>query len=157
MPLHLFTIAIPRSTTLRTPEDASRWIMQRYKMSGYVEGGPVEGKPGVFAWFFFFDPCYKTQMSQALLVVLDSIEKGEKVQIYFGKPDKKGNRPYHYIVRSNKPYHRQETAPVDAELFAQWDGKSSFQEFLYERDPSLKDASLQFIQFGSFEPEPLKD
>jgi hypothetical protein len=149
-PLHIHVLVIPYSTTIRTLADAIRWAKRYFKCRGYVEGGPVEGKPGVFAWFFFPDPCYENQLSDELLVAYNDIKDGSKAKIYHGKPNNKGQRQYHHIVKSTNPYHRRETEPVDEELYALWDGSISFQEFLYERDPSLKDSLM--LQFGSFEP-----
>ena len=150
---HICVLACPYSRDLDTPEKAGRWFSKQYEMPGYVEGGPRPGYPGTFAWFFYVDPRLKAQFSRRLLAALETLQRGEQVKIYYGKPNKKGERPYRLLVVSNQPHHRQVTGEVDMEVYIEWDQTIPFQEFRIQRDPKLNDDTAVYVAFGTFDPE----
>ena len=153
---HLCVLACPHTKDLDTLEKAWWFFWNQYGMPGYVEGGPVPEKPGVYAWFFHVNPRLKAQMSRRLLATLESLQRGDPVKIYYGKPNKKGERPYRMIVVSNQPHHRQVTGPVDMEVYEAWDPAISYQEYRKQRDPNLEKDSAVYVAFGSFDPEPIE-
>ena len=153
---HICVLAIPYTKDLNTLKKAWWFFWHLYGMPGYVEGGPVPGKPGVYAWFFHVNPRLKAQMSPQLLATLETLQRGEEVKIYYGNPDKKGKRPYRMVVVSNQPHHRQVTGPVDMEVYEAWDKTISYQDYRKRRFPELENESAVYVAFGSFDPEPLE-
>jgi|UniRef100_A0A6C0AHL1 hypothetical protein len=159
---HTCVLACPYSITLTTPELAWSFFWNLLRMNGYVEGGPIPGKPRKYGWFFHVNPRLKDQMSPRLLAILESLQRGETIKEEYGVADKKGKIPFHMIVVSNHDHHRQVTGPVDMEVYKLWGKKMSYREHQFLIDPSLRDASAKYMVFGSFdpeliEPEPLKD
>ena len=140
-----FCVLRTKSTTLDTPGKAASWFRSLFRASGCVQGGLVPGNPSLYAWNFYVNPCFKSQLSPKLWCALYHFEEYWPSQSLVHYYTKEGR---HSIVRSDHPRHRKVTEPVDMDVYDQWDKKCSFHEFCMMLDPSLKDEKAQYLPFG---------
>jgi len=137
-----YCVVHTESTTLDTPEKAASWFLKVFRASGCVQGGIVPGNPSVYAWNFYVNPCLKSQLSSYLWAALCHFESdwSSLPHVYY--------EGRHTVVRSDHPRHPKVTAPVDMEIYDQWDKKCSFHEFCMTFDPSLRDEKAKYLSFG---------
>lgn len=145
-PILKYCVVQTVSTTLDTPEKAASWFRKVFQASGCVKGGLVPGNPGVYAWNFYVNPCFKTQLSSYLWDALCHFESDWASLPHVYYYTKEEGR--HSLVRSNHPRHPKVTTPVDMEIYDQWDKTCSFHEFCMTLDPSLRDEKAKYLSFG---------